>query len=220
MFMNQKFVALIKAPKKVKDTGVNMKLNKIGILATITVTISLFGSGCSLLSKNAQGPVQNSATGPTISTSVPSMAGVVARIQKGLPNVSPASGNFQKVLAQVQTNLPSVTDPTKATGLDQIPVLIYGACSDISTALMNSVYKVNSSTSVATNMAPLVAAGVTMVNLHVGNLAAAGTPLNAQVSAVFTTLVNADIGSGATTAQAFNSVCMAANSFGVGMTGF
>jgi len=198
-----------------------MKLNKIGIIAMITMTEALVGSGCSLLSKNAQNPVQNSGTGPTVSTSVPSMAAVVGRIQKGLGgNVSSSAGNFAKVLAQVQTNLPSVTDPTKATGLDQIPVLIYGACSDVSTSLMNSAYKVNSGTSVAANMAPLVAAGVTMVNLHVANLAAAGTPLNAQVSSIFTNLVNSDIGSGATTAQAFYSVCMAANSFGVGMTGF
>jgi hypothetical protein len=207
--------------KLAKNTGEYMKINKIGIIAMITMTEALVGSGCSLLQKNASNPVQNSGTtGPTVSTSVPSMAGVVGRIQKGLPNVSSTTGNFAKVLAQVQTNLPSVTDPTKATGMDQIPVLIYGACSDISTSLMSSVYKVNSSTSVSANMAPLVAAGVTMVNLHVANLAAAGTPLNAQVSAVFTTLVNSDISAGATTAQAFNSVCLAANSFGVGMTGF
>jgi hypothetical protein len=211
MFMNQKLA---------KDTGVNMKLNKIGILGMITVTASLLGSGCSLLQKNASNPVQNSGTGPTVSTSVPSMMAVVGRIQKGLPNVSSSAGNFKNVLAQVQTNLPSVTDPTKATGMDQIPLLIYGACSDISTGLMSSVYNVNSNNSVASNMAPLVAAGVQIVNLHVANLAAAGTPLNAQVSAIFTTLVNSDISAGATTAQTFNSVCLAANSFGVGMTGF
>ena len=56
--------------------------------------------------------------------------------------------------------------------------------------------------------------------MHVGGLAASGTSLNSQVAAVFTTLVTNDMNAGASTAMTFISVCLAANSFGVGMTGF
>jgi hypothetical protein len=206
--------------------GEKMKISKIAILAVITITEALVGSSCSLMGKggssNSSSANVLSQNNPTVSTQVPSSSAVVGRIMKGLPSVSPATGNFKTALAQVQTNLPSVTDPTKATGLDQIPLLVYAACADISgntTTLKNS-YSINSSGTVASNSASLVAAGTAMVNLHVGNLAAAGTALNSQVNTVFTTLVNSDISAGATTVQAFNTVCMAANSFGVGMTGF
>jgi hypothetical protein len=217
MFMNRKLMNPI--------GGEKMKMNKIAILAVITMTEALVGSSCSLMQKDSgSSAVAANAlvNNPTVSSQVPSSSAVVGRIVKGIPAANPATGNFATALAQVQSNLPSVTDPTTATGLDQIPLLVYAACADISgtASTLQSGYSINSSGTVASNSANLVAAGLTMVNLHVGNLAAAGTSLNSQVSAVFTTLVNSDISAGATTAQAFNTVCMAANSFGVGMTGF
>ena len=130
--------------------------------------------------------------------------------------MNPASGNFAAALNQVQGNLPNSPNPSSATGLDQIPLLIFGACTDVKPA----TYSVNTSLSVASNMTNLVNAGVQMVNQHIGGLAATGTPLNQQVSAIFTQLVNADTTAGASTATTFLSICMAANSFGVGMTGF
>lgn len=219
--MNWKFVK--------ESSGDKMKTKQIAILAVVTVTGALMGSGCSMLGKgsSASGSNQLAQTGPTYSSQVPTAAAVVGRIEKGLTVngtslVSVAAGNMKTAYAQVSTNLPSVTDPTKATGLDQIPLLVYAACTDISgnSTTLKSDYSITSSGSVSSNMTNLVAAGVAMINNHTGNLAASGTALNSQVSAIFTTLVNADISAGATTAQAFNTVCMAANSFGVGMMGF
>ena len=188
-------------------------------------------SGCTLVSgtsksQNALSAAQSPSLGtsttsssitsvPSQSTSVPTADAIVGRIQKGIPTANPNAGNFKTVLAQVQQNLPSTSDPTKATGLEQIPILVFAACSDINP----STYSVNVNTSLSANMTNLVSAGVTMVNQHVGNLAASGQ-LNQQVAAVFTTLINSNLAAGASTAMTFVSICTAANSFGVGMVGF
>ena len=149
---------------------------------------------------------------------VPTTWAVWTRIVKVLSaaGVDSEQGNFGTTLIQLFTSLPNSANPTIATGYSQIPLLVYSACSDANP----SFYNVNTSTSVAANSTALVNAGVAMLNAHVGNLAAAGTSLNTQVAAVFTTLVNADISAGATTQMTFVSVCTTANTFGVEMTGF
>ncbi|MBS1960622.1 MAG: putative Ig domain-containing protein [Bdellovibrionales bacterium] len=148
----------------------------------------------------------------------PTTYAVIARLVKvlGAAGVSPTAGNFKTTLDQAKSSLPDNADPQVATGYDQIPLLVYSACADAKA----SSYGVSTSATVANSTSALVAAGVAMVNAHVGNLAAAGTALNTQVTAVFTTLVNADAAAGATTAQTFISVCQAANTFGIEMTGF
>lgn len=158
------------------------------------------------------------------SFSVPTSEAVVIRIQNGLQkNVSPSAGNFAKALLQTKANLPITTDPTKATGYDQVQLLVYGACSDLAAgggALMLSKYSVNAATSIAANQAALVAAGVKMLDQHVAGLASQG-PTSAQVTSALTTLVAqvAAVG-GNTSTIAFMSVCIAANTAGSSMMGF
>ena len=59
----------------------------------------MFGSGCSLLSKNAPDPNQLNGNNATVSTSVPTNAAVVGRIFKGLPaGVTLTSTNFSMAI--------------------------------------------------------------------------------------------------------------------------
>src|SRR6185312_3034611 len=100
---------------------------------------------------------------------------VVVRVQNGLENnVNPQAGNFKAILAQVGNNLPQSTDPTKATGFDQVELMVYGACSDLtsgSTPKMKSVYSVNPTGTVASNQQALINAGVRMLDQYVAGLA-------------------------------------------------
>jgi hypothetical protein len=208
------------------------KLVSISPLSIFGAIVAISLSGCSLIQESMTGNVSNSsgskvsvASGSddplygegtnSVSTSVPSDEAIVGRIQKGLPSVNPNAGQFKAALAQVSSNLPTVTDPIKATGLEQIPLLVYAACTDVNP----STYKINIKQSVSANTAQLIDAGIQMVNQHVANLAATGS-LNQQVSAVFSKLIQDDVAAGASTAMTFVSVCLAANSFGVGMMGF
>jgi hypothetical protein len=178
--------------------------------------------------------------------SVPTAASVVARIQRTAP--AGASGtdyslgaalaasskscygngsNCASALSTMLSNLPSTSSPLSATGQDQIPVLVYAACSDISSTVMSTTYGVTGNTLNAATQSALVTAGVNMVNTHVAGLAASGSSdpaiqaTNAQVQQIFTNLVNADVATaGITVKMAFVSVCLAANTFGIGMTGF
>ena len=56
---------------------------------------------------------------------------MIGRIRNTLIAVDPLAGNFARAIAQVKPNLPQMTNPVQAaTGLDQIPLLVYGACTD------------------------------------------------------------------------------------------
>jgi len=160
----------------------------------------------------------------TGAASVPTADAVVARIRNGLDgNVTPARGGFAQTLAQVNSNLPKVSDPTKASGFDQVELLVYGACSDLttgSTPLMKSAYDVDPKVSISANQSSLIAAGMAMLDKHTAGLASKGPP-NIQVKAALTTLIQqiaSDSNNNSTIA--FMSVCTAANTAGVAMLGF
>lgn len=201
----------------------------IGILSTATVgCINAFtsmngGNGTVVNSSNLGAGGGLSVAGFGAMT-VPTGNGVIVRVQNGLENnVSAASGNFKKVLAQVQPNLPKVTDPTKATGFDQVQLMVYGACSDLTTGTtpkMQSVYNVNPNNPIATNQAALVAAGVRMMNQYTAGLASnsAATPaVNSALNNLVTTLEGDSTN---TSKIAFMSVCIAANTAGSTLMGF
>jgi hypothetical protein len=214
------------------------RIMKKQIIVGIALATVQFLTGCSqFFGQNpvAATPVQTRSTVPiaagggagvpgTGAASVPTGDAVVARIRNGLNgNVSPAKGNFAKTLAQVNSNLPKVTDPTKASGFDQVELLVYGACSDLttgSTPLMKSAYHVNPKASIAVNQSSLLAAGMAMLDKHTAGLASKGPP-NAEVVAALTALIQqiaSDSNNNSTIA--FMSICTAANTAGVTMLGF
>jgi len=154
---------------------------------------------------------------------VPTATAAVGRIQNGLEgNVMASSGNFAKAFKQVKTNLPDATNINNATGYDQIQLLVYAACSDLTTGgtpMMQSVYGIQPAASIATNQAALIAAGVRMLDKHVAGLASAG-PDSAQINTIFTNLVQAQAAGGSNTSKmAFMAVCIAANSAGATLLG-
>ncbi len=149
--------------------------------------------------------------------------GLVTRIENGLEkNALATRGNFKKTLAQVKTNLPSKTNVTEAAGFDQVQLLTYAACSDLTTGntpLMTSVYGVSASANIATNQAALVAAGMRMLDQHTAGLASQG-PDAAAVTTVLTNLVQAQASVATNTStMAFITVCIAANTAGTTMLG-
>jgi hypothetical protein len=158
------------------------------------------------------------------SMSVPTASGIVARLTNGLSgNVSAMTGNFKLELAQVSSNLPQTPDPTKATGFDQVQLLAYAACSDLTTGTtpkMQSIYGVNPATSIAANQANLIKAGVTILDNYVAGLASKG-PTASNVTTALTNIVNQiSAVSGNTSKVAFMSVCIAANTAGTTLMSF
>jgi hypothetical protein len=156
--------------------------------------------------------------------SVPTSNAVIARIQNGLEGKAPSTaGNFAKSLTQLKSNLPKTTDPTKATGYDQIQLLAYAACSDLvngGTPQMQSVYNVKPKDTIAASKASLVSAGVRMMDQYVAGLASKG-PTADEVTKIFSTLVDqVSVTKTNTTIMAFMAVCMAANTSGSTMMGF
>jgi len=157
--------------------------------------------------------------------SMPTGPAVISRITNGLENaVSPLKGNFQKALTASGSNLPLVTDPTKASGFDSVQLVVYGACSDLTTGGTNSImtktYKVTGTASIASNQANLIAAGVRMFDNYTAGLGSQG-PTAAQVSQAFQTLVTTVSGTSSNTSTiAFMSVCIAANTAGSSLLGF
>jgi hypothetical protein len=126
------------------------------------------------------------------SLTAPTAEAAITRIQNGLEgSVNPLAGNFARTLAQVKSNLPKVTDPLKTTGFDQVQLLAYGACSDLTTGntpIMQSKYGVTKAGTIAAQQAALVAAGVKMLDQHVAGLASQSSA-SAAVNAAFTALV-------------------------------
>lgn len=165
-----------------------------------------------------------SAVAGTGALTGPTADAVVGRLANGLEgSVNPTAGNFARSLASLRNNLPKSTDPTKATGFDQVQLLVYAACSDLTTGatpIMRSRYNVIPTNTIATNQNALVAAGVRMLNQHVAGLAS--DPLVAgEVTAAFTELVTKNAAVANTTStMAFMSVCIAANTAGSSMMSF
>jgi hypothetical protein len=156
------------------------------------------------------------------SASAPTADGVIGRIQNALVGANPLAGNFAKAIAQVKPNLPQVANPLQAVGLDQIPLLVYAACSDVKM----SAYNVPNTGAISDNAAALVSEGMTILNTALGGLAT-DAPQSSQLQAKIQSLVDAlaaDKKSDGTAAQtmktSFVSVCMAATTAGVGMVGF
>lgn len=170
------------------------------------------------------GPTTSVSGGPnTLGVLIPTGPGAVSRIQNGLEmNVNPAKGNFRKSIAQVSTNLPNTTSVMLASGFDQIELLAYSACADLTTGttpLMQSKYNILPAASVTTNQAALIAAGIRILDQHTASLASQG-PDAAAVSTVFTNLVQLEASDATNTSTiAFMTVCIAANTAGSTMLG-
>lgn len=161
--------------------------------------------------------------------SVPTTDAIVARLQNvglaGAVNVNTANSNFAKAYAQVKANLPEMTDPTKASGFDNVQLLTYGACSDLTTGntpLMQSLFNVTKANTIAQNRQALIDAGVKIIDRYVAGLASApDSPANQPVKDSFGKLLDT-LGAVATNTSTigFMSVCMAANTAGSSMLGF
>lgn len=170
------------------------------------------------------GPTLPVSGGPmTTGIMIPTSSAVVGRIENGLEGRARSTqGNFRTALRQVRTNLPKVSNINNAAGFDQIQLLVYAACSDLTTngnnSVMRTMYNVQPTGTAASNQAALVSAGVRMLDRHVAGLASQG-PDSAQVATIFTNLVQAQVDASATSTVAFMSVCIAANTAGSTLLG-
>jgi hypothetical protein len=134
------------------------------------------------------------------------------------PLVSYLSKNFRTAAAQQASNLSTTSNPLTASGVASVPLLAFAACTDVSP----SSYGVSgtlTSAPTSTQSTAIVKAGLTIVNQCTANLAASGSDLGNQASAIFTSQL-AGVPSGTTASQAFVAVCTAATTFCVSMTGF
>jgi hypothetical protein len=152
------------------------------------------------------------------SASAPTADAVVGRIRNTLVGVDPLAGNFAKAVAQVKPNLPQMTNPVQATGLDQIPLLVYAACTDAKLAS----YSVPTTGTISANSAALVGAGMTMLDTGLGGLAsqsASSADFQAALQALVNTLA-ADKTTTQTMTTSFIAVCMASTTAAVSMVGY
>lgn len=152
------------------------------------------------------------------SASAPTADAVIGRIRNTLVGVDPLAANFAKAIAQVKPNLPQMTNPVQATGLDQIPLLVYGACTDAKLA----TYSVPTTGTITANSAALVAAGMKMLDAGLAGLASQGAS-SADFQAGLQTLVStlaADKTTTQTMTTSFIAVCMASTTAAVSMVGY
>jgi hypothetical protein len=152
------------------------------------------------------------------SASAPTADAVIGRIRNALIGVDPMAGNFAKAIAQVKPNLPQMTNPVQATGLDQIPLLVYAACTDANLAS----YSVPTTGTISANSAALVAAGMTMLDAGLAGLASQGAS-SGDFQAALQTLVStlaADKATTQTMTTSFIAVCMASTTAAVSMVGY
>ncbi len=211
----------------------------------IAITVALFATGCSDHLKGQRrpevgiavapvsikgnglgnaGPVQPVSGGVnTLGVTVPTARASIGRIENALEKRAPAStGNFARAIAQVRTNLPRVSNPKEASGFDQVQLLSYAACSDLTRGtnpLMQSVYGIQPGSSIANNEAALIAAGRRILDQNAAGLASQG-PAATQVTTVLTNLVQAQAASGSNTStMAFMAVCIAATTAGATLLG-
>jgi hypothetical protein len=157
-----------------------------------------------------------------VGAAVPTAEATVARITNGLEGkVSPTQGNFRNALNNVRTNLPKVRNVNDASGFDAIQLVAYAACADLTTGgtpLMQSDYGVTLVGTVAANQAALIAAGMRILDQHTAGLASRG-PASAQLTTIYTNLVQAQATAGATSKMAFMAVCIAASTAGSTLLG-
>ena len=154
----------------------------------------------------------------TGSASAPTADAVIGRIRNTLIAVDPLAGNFARAIAQVKPNLPQMTNPVQATGLDQIPLLVYGACTDAKLAS----YSVPTTGTISANSAALVAAGMKMLDAGLAGLASQGAS-TADFQAALQSLVStlaADKAPVQTMTTSFIAVCMASTTAAVSMVGY
>ncbi len=163
-------------------------------------------------------PVGGGSTSGYGSVRIPDADTIGARLVMGLEgNVSlDPTTTTGKAFKAMYGGLPQQPNPNSATGVDQVPILIYTACASVKP----SSYSIDTSQSVTNSRAALIAAGLRMLNLHVGGLLSQDSSLNSQVSTAFGSLVDSDSAAGASTQTTFISVCMAANTYGIVMKGF
>lgn len=168
---------------------------------------------------NKAGPtVAVSGGGNPTGVAVPTSEGSIMRIQNGLENgVSRTQGNFSTAIGQLSTNLPKVTNVNSAAGYDNIQLLVYAACADLTrNGKMQSMYNIVPGNTVAQNQAALIAAGIRMLDQHTAGIASGG-PDTAAVTTVLTNLITAENAN--TSTMVFMTVCIAANSAGVSLLG-
>jgi hypothetical protein len=152
------------------------------------------------------------------SASAPTADAVIGRIRNTLIGVDPLAGNFARAIAQVKPNLPQMTNPVQATGLDQIPLLVYAACTDANLVS----YNVPTTGTISANSAALVAAGMTMLDAGLAGLASQGASngdFQAALQALVSTLA-ADKATTQTMTTSFIAVCMASTTAAVSMAGY
>ena len=152
------------------------------------------------------------------SASAPTADAVIGRIRNTLMGVDPLAGNFAKAIAQVKPNLPQMTNPVQATGLDQIPLLVYAACTDANPVS----YNVPATGTISANSGALVAAGMTMLDAGLAGLASQGAS-SGDFQAALQTLVStvaADKATTQTMTTSFIAVCMASTTAAVSMVGY
>jgi len=152
------------------------------------------------------------------SVSAPTADAVIGRIGNTLIGVDPLAGNFAKAIAQVKPNLPQMTNPVQATGLDQIPLLVYAACTDGNLVS----YNIPTTGTISANSAALVAAGMKMLDTGLAGLASQGAS-NGEFQAALQALVStlaADKSTTQTMTTSFIAVCMATTTAAVSMVGY
>ena len=195
------------------------------LLAALVASLATFAACAPSYSSQGDGP-PDSGPPPEPGTDLPGVGSasaptadaVIGRIRNTLIGVDPLAGNFAKAIAQVKPNLPQMTNPVQATGLDQIPLLVYGACTDAKLAS----YNVPTTGTISANSAALVAAGMTMLDAPLAGLASQGASsgdFQAALQALVSTLA-ADKSTTQTMTTSFIAVCMASTTAAVSMVGY
>jgi hypothetical protein len=198
-----------------KRTGPLLLAALVASLTTIAACAPSAGGG-----PPGSGPLPEPGTDlPGVgSASAPTADAVIGRIRNTLIGVDPLAGNFAKAIAQVKPNLPQMTNPVQATGLDQIPLLVYAACTDAKLAS----YSVPTTGTISANSAALVAAGMKMLDAGLAGLASQGASsgdFQAALQALLSTLA-ADKATTQTMTTSFIAVCMASTTAVVSMVGY
>jgi hypothetical protein len=169
--------------------------------------------------------------GPTVPVSgganptgvaVPTGEAVISRLQNGLEsNAMRTQGNFATSISQLGSNLPRVTNVNSAAGYDQLQLLVYAACADLTqNGKMQSSYNIVPGNTIAQNQAALIATGLRMLDQHTGGIASQGPAGDVtNVTTILTTLITAQANAGSTSTMAFMTVCIAANTAGITLLG-
>ncbi len=138
---------------------------------------------------------------------VPTGPAMVLRVTNALEGmVNPNAGNFRTSVTALETNLPKVPNPLKATGADQGSLLAYAACADVPA----TNYAVNIGQSIAVQKPNIIAAGKRILDRCTAGLGS-NSPAAAEVTAALTELVdkNATV-AGETTEMVWISACYTA----------